>query len=194
MSEIYPIDDLVWNNKGTGALLRPYLLQLPKMTPVEMNSFLDLLDTLGLSDQLLFSHTIGILFDEHSNWATLRIGEMKALLHLALNHKEEALEWCNWCIGNTPLPAARKRLFRLLQTLLNFHLTGDTASDYSRSLRQFYTEDELHEAELILNGTIRFPGLDFGRTWQEVSSEQKKLLDIYKRIHSLKAAIIVRED
>jgi ribosomal protein S12 methylthiotransferase accessory factor len=194
MSEIYPVDDLVWNNKGTGALLRPSLLQLPKMTPVEMNSFLDLLENLGLSDQLLFSHTIGILFDEHSNWATLRIGEMKALLHLALNHKEQALEWCNWCIGNTPLPAARKRLFRLLQTLLNFHLTGDTVSDYSRSLRQLYKEDELHEAELILNGTIRFPGLDFGRTWQEVSSEQKKLLDIYKRIHSLKAAVIAQED
>ncbi|MGB3224558.1 MAG: YcaO-like family protein [Desulforhopalus sp.] len=194
MSEIYPVDDLVWNNKGTGALLRPYLLQLPKMPPVEMNVFLDLLDSLGLSDQLLFSHTIGILFDEYSNWATLRIGEMKALLHLALKHKEEALEWCNWCVENSPLPTKRKRLFRLLQTLLNFQLTGDTISDYSRSLRQFYKEKELDEAELILNGTISFPGLDFGRTWQEVSSEQKKLLDIYKRINSLKATVTAQED
>jgi ribosomal protein S12 methylthiotransferase accessory factor len=192
MSEIYPVDDLVWNNKGTGALLRPSLLQLPQMTAVEMNSFLDLLDTLGLSDQLLFSHTIGILFDEHSNWATLRIGEMKALLHLALNHKEEALEWCNWCMEHISLPAERKRLFRLLQTLLNFHFIGDTISDYNRSLRQFYHEDELHKAELILNGTIRFPGLVFGSTWQEISSEQKKLLDIYKHIHSLKTAIIAQ--
>jgi ribosomal protein S12 methylthiotransferase accessory factor len=191
MSEIYPVDDLVWNNKGTGALLRPYLLRLPLMTPVEMNSFLDLLDTLDLSDQLLLSHTIGVLFDEHSTWATLRIGEIKTLIFLALNRKEEALEWCSWCLVNIPLPAKRKRLFRLLQTLLNFHLTGDTISDYSRSFRLFYEEDELHEAESILNGTIRFPGLDFGRSWREISSEQEKLLDIYERIHSMKAALRV---
>lgn len=187
MSEIYPVDDLVWNNKGTGAMLRPFLLQLPQMNPVEMNSFLDLLDSQGLNDQLLFSHTIGILFDEHTNWSTLRIGEMKALLHLALRHQEEALEWCNWCTENISLPAERKRLFRLLQTLLSFRLAGDTVADYSRSFRQLYREDELHEAELILNGTIKFPGLKFGKTWQEISSEQKNLLDIYKRIQSLTA-------
>jgi ribosomal protein S12 methylthiotransferase accessory factor len=188
MSEIYPIDDLVWNNKGTGALLRPHLLQLPAMNPVELNGLLDLLETLGLSDHLLISHTIGILFDEHSTWATLRIGELKALILFALNKKEEALEWCSWCLEYAALPEKRQRLYRLLQAFLNFHQTGDTLSDYGRSLRLFYKEDEIHQAESVLNGTIRFPGLDFGRTWKEISSEQRKLLTIYQRVNNLKAA------
>jgi ribosomal protein S12 methylthiotransferase accessory factor len=190
MSEIYPIDDLVWNNKGTGALLRPYLLRLPTMNPVELNVLLDLLETLGLSDHLLLSHTIGILFDEHSTWATLRIGELKALIFFALNKKEEALEWCSWCLEYAALPEKRKRLYRLLQALVNFHLTGDSLLDYGRSLRLFYQEDEIHEAESILNGTSRFPGLDFGKTWKEISSEQRKLLTIYQRVNKLKVASV----
>jgi ribosomal protein S12 methylthiotransferase accessory factor len=149
-----------------------------------------LLETLDLSDHLLVSHTIGILFDEHSTWATLRIGEVKALIFLALNKKEEALEWCSWCLEYAALPEKRKRLYRLLQALLNFHLTGGSLLDYDRSLRLFYQEDEIHEAESILNGTSRFPGLEFGRTWKEISSEQRKLLTIYQRVNKLKIASV----
>jgi ribosomal protein S12 methylthiotransferase accessory factor len=186
MSEIYPIDDLVWNNKGTGALLRPYLLRLPKMGIDELKVFYELLEDLGLGDQSLLSHTIGILFDEHSAWATLRIGELKALLLLAMHNREEALTWCGWCLEHVALPEKRKRLYRLLRTLLGFHLSGDTVADYGRSLRLFYREEEIYQAEAVIDGTSSFPGLDFAGTWREISAEQEKLLSIYRRVNRLK--------
>lgn len=191
MSEIYPIDDLVWNNKGTGAHLRPYLLQLPEMNHKKLQQLLDLLDTLGLADQQLISQSIGVLFDEQSNWATLRIGELKAMILLALNEKEEALGWCTWCLEYGALPAERMRLYRLLQLLLNFERVGDDINDFKGSLSFFYQEKELHEAISIITGTIKFSGLDFAKNWTTISSEHKNLLQIYQRINNFKASCIV---
>ena len=190
MSEIYPIDDLVWNNKGTGALLRPYLLRLPEMNLKELSELFDLLETLGLSEQQLVSQTIGVLFDEDTNWATLRIGELKAMILLALNKRDEALDWCMWCLDYGALPDKRKRFYRLLQSLLNFQLAGNDVNDFGGSLRFFYQEKELQEATSIVDGTTTFPGLKFGRTWAEISSEHKKILDIYQRVNAIKEAFI----
>jgi ribosomal protein S12 methylthiotransferase accessory factor len=186
MSEIYPIDDLLWNNKGTGALLRPHLLRLPAMNRHELCALIELLDTLDLSDDVLLSQVIGVIFDEQSSWATMRIGELKAMIYLALLQKEEAIEWCSWCLNHGALPATKKRLYRLLQTLLNFHLAGQAITDYDRSLRSFYAEEEIIFAESIVHGTSRFPGLEFAGSWQEISTEQKKLLQIYERINTAK--------
>lgn len=186
MSEIYPIDDLLWNNKGTGAPLRAYLLRLPVMDHHELGALVELLETLDLSEQVLVSQTIGIVFDEDSGWATLRIGELKAMIYLALQQKEAALEWCGWCLDYGALPATRQRLYRLLQTLLNFQLTGQAVADYSRSLRLFYAEEEILAAEAVAHGTSSFPGLEFAGSWQEISAEQKKLLQIYQRVNAVK--------
>ena len=190
MSEIYPVDDLVWNNKGTGAQLRPYLLQLPEMNRKKLQQFLKLLDTLGLGDQQLISHIIGVLFDEKSNWATLRIGELKALVLLALGKKEEAADWCSWCLEYGALPEERMRLYRLLLSLLNFARVEDDINDYSRSLRFFYQEKELHEAIAIVTGTVKFPGLNFAKTWTAISAEHKNLLQIYQRMNGIKASFV----
>ncbi len=186
MSEIYPIDDLLYNNKGTGALLRPHLLRLPAMDKHELGALIELLETLDLGEQVLLSQAIGIVFDEHSSWATLRIGELKAMIYLALQQKEAALEWCTWCLDYGALPAKRKRYYRLLQTLLNFHLTGETVAGYSRSLRLFYAEEEIVAAESAVHGGSSFHGLNFAGSWQEISAEQKKLLQIYERVNAFK--------
>lgn len=186
MSEIYPIDDLLYNNKGTGAVLRPHLLRLPVMDHHELGALIELLETLDLGEQVLLSQTIGIIFDGKSSWATLRIGELKAMIYLALQQKEEALEWCSWCLDYGALPATRQRLYRLLRTLLHFHLTGQAVADYSRCLRLFYAEDEILAAEAVVHGTSSFPGLEFAESWQNISAEQKKLLQIYERINTVK--------
>lgn len=188
MSEIYPVDDLVWNNKGSGAELRPHLLQLATMNQKQLTRLFDLLETLGLSDEQLIAQTIGVLFDEQSPWATLRIGELKAMILLALGRREEALGWCSWCIDYGALPAKRMRLYRLLQSLLNFQKNGQNMDDYSGSLRLFYREHELREAAAIVDGTSKFSALNFARTWSEISAEHQNFLNIYSKIHDLKGS------
>lgn len=188
MSEVYPVDDLVWNNRGTGSILRSHLVNLPLKNYGKLRQFFDLLESLNLNDQQLVSHTIGIIFDANSAWSTLRIGELKALTLLALNQSEDALDWCTWCLDSGALPEKRTRMYRLLQTFLNFQTTGENIGDYGKSLHLFYNSEEIHQAESILAGTTTFPGLNFASTWTEISIEHKNLLKIYEHVNSFKTS------
>ncbi|MBU1564514.1 MAG: YcaO-like family protein [Proteobacteria bacterium] len=188
ISEIYPIDDLVYNNRSAGAALRPDLLRLPHMDRTELADFLDRLETLGLGDHQLLAHTIGILFDDDSTWSSLRIGELKALLLLALHNHKEALHWCDWCLDYTDLPAERRRLYRLLHTLLGFSLAGQRTSDYSDSLRLLYEGEEVQTGQNILDGRTTFPGLVFAASWTEIAKQHGKLLQIYDTLSDIKAS------
>ncbi len=186
MSEIYPVDDLIYNNRTAGTALRPDLLQLPGMDQAELAGFLDRLEGLGLNDQQLLAPIIGILFDDNCPWATLRIGELKALLLLALRHHGEALHWCAWCLDYAELPVQRRRLYTLLHTLLGFSLADHRASEYDDSLTLLYQDEEIQTGRAIVDGRTRFPGLAFAPTWSEIAQAHRRLLDIYGRLSAIK--------
>ncbi|MFW2367696.1 MAG: hypothetical protein ACN4GW_14870, partial [Desulforhopalus sp.] len=152
----------------------------------ELIKLLALLESENLNDQQLISHTIGIIFDSKSAWSTLRIGELKALIFLAIGDKKASLEWCNWVHHYGHLHQDRRRLFRLLETLLNFHNTGEAPTNYSKSLHFFYREEEIRLAEDIVATRSTFPGLNFGSCWTEISRDHKKLLSIYQHLNRFK--------
>ncbi len=187
ISEIYPLDDLVYNNRSAGAALRSDLLKLPQMDQAQLADFLDRLEVLGLNDHQLLSHIIGIVFDDDSAWATLRIGELKALLLLAIRNREEAQHWCLWCLDHADLPADRRRLHRLLYSLLSFNLAGLQASDYSASLELLHKEEEIQDGLAILDGSIIFPGLAFGTSWTKIAKKHEQLLLIYAKLRDIKS-------
>lgn len=186
MSEIYPVDDLVWNNRNSGNLIRPLLLKMNRMGDDELSRLLLLVESENFNDQQLISHTIGVLFDDQSAWSTMRIGELKALLFLAIGDKPSGLEWCNWVHHYGHLPERRGRLYRLLETLLNFDIHGEDASDYSKILQLFHGEEELRQAEEIVAGALTFPDLSFGGCWTEISGEHRNLLNIYQSLKTFK--------
>ncbi len=187
-SEIYPLDDLLYNNRSAGSVLRSDLLQLPCLDKRQLSAFLNRLEELGLNDHELLSQIIGIVFDEDSAWATLRVGELKALLLLAMQKHQEALHWCLWSLDHADLPALRQRMYRLLHTLLAFKLADQKTSDYSDTLSLLYTKEELKAGEDIVYGRSKFPGLVFASSWSEIAREHNKLLRIYGRINQIKEA------
>lgn len=186
MSEIYPIDDLVWNNRAAGASLRRELLRLPNMKKPELADFLDRLEIMSYNDHQLVAGCIGILFDDSSAWTTLRFGELKAMLHLAMGNREDAALWCDWCLDYAALPPERLRLYRLLHTLLNFVLAGQDFDSFATGLRLFYREVEIEEARRIIAGLITFPGLLFGKSWKETSAAHGRLLGLYEQLQEIK--------
>jgi hypothetical protein len=60
--------------------------------------------------------------------------------------------------------------------------------NFSGSLRLFYQEHELQEAAAIVDGTIKFSGLNFAETWPEISPEHKNFLELYYKINKIKAS------
>jgi ribosomal protein S12 methylthiotransferase accessory factor len=189
MSEIYPVDDLIWNNRNKGAQLRPFILQLPTMGNIELIDTLDSFEQLETDDQALVSHLTGVLFDTGSNWDTLRIGELKAHIYLVLKEYELAAQWCDWVVDFGEVPKVRKRTFQLISTICHFKIECEGSESYQKSLRRFYTETEIETALHIADGTQPFFGLQFGKTWSNISTEHSKLLSVYNNLKKAKAEL-----
>jgi len=186
MSEIYPVDDLLWNNKNSGSTLQKELLHLSQMTADELNNVLETVEALNISDRCLVSEIIGVLFDQNSVWFSLSIGELKAMLFLAMGRYKPAYEWCNWCHEHGDLPQPRQRLFRLLYTLLGLILKGEEILSYDKGLKLYFEEKEICEAEGIIAGKSTFPGLTFADSWRELSTNYNNLLKLYQRLNQVK--------
>lgn len=186
MSEIYPVDDLIWNNKNSGSSIRSQLLRLPQMNKIELEDFLNILEELNRGEQHLISDLIGVLFDTDSAWHSLSVGELKALIFLALGQDEDAMVWCSWCHEYGNLVQHRKKFFRLLVTLLNFNKPGINFSSYREGLGLYYGEEEISEAQAVISGNIKFPGLTFADSWLDVSREHDNLVKLYRRLDEVK--------
>ncbi|MBW2734276.1 MAG: YcaO-like family protein [Deltaproteobacteria bacterium] len=186
MSEIYPVDDLVWDNKTSAVALRPQLLRLGQMSKDALSKLLEELDEIGLSDEQPISDAIGVLFDEGSAWCSLRVGELKAMITLATGQLKEAAHWCRWCESFGFLPAPRQKLYRAIIDLVDFGLSDGEASDYHGSLKGFFGEELLATAEAIVSGKLTFHGLNFAKTWEEISPAHGNLLSVYRRLQLLK--------
>ena len=187
MSEVYPIEDLIWNNKVTGSSLRTPLLKLNKMSVQELKAFAGTLDALGLSDQQLISDAIGVIFEQGTAWHSLRVGELKGMLALATGDLEEAVYWCDWCHRYDFLPAPRQRLYRAIQNTIQFKLAGEGQTDYRASLKLFFEDSLLDDAERIATGQLTFHGLSSSGSWEETA--HNRLLCIYEKLHRLKATV-----
>jgi ribosomal protein S12 methylthiotransferase accessory factor len=186
ISEIYPLEDMLYNNRITGAILRSRLLRLRDLSRSEILTVLDDLEDMGLSDQQLLGEAIGVYFDADTAWALLRLGELKAMLFLAVGEKREALHWCRWTIDHATLPAERHRHYQLLHALLGFHLASRSSKDYLAVLTLRHSHQEIAEAEALISGRARFSGLRFARTWSEISSEHRAFLTLYSRLNHFK--------
>jgi len=186
MSEIYPVDDLVWNNRNQGSKVRNQLLRLQKMDTKELKIFDELLSQLGFQESEHVSRLIGVLFDESSPWNSLQIGELKAMIKLALGNYIEAMELCIWCSEFAEMPHEGKRLYQMIHTLLGFLVQGEDLHEYTETLSHLYTTDEIEYSTQIIEGKILFPGLNFADTWADLSGKQSKLLQLYSRIQASK--------
>jgi ribosomal protein S12 methylthiotransferase accessory factor len=190
MSEIYPVDELIYNNRNRGSALRGILLRLPALSPEELLQLAETVDSLDSPDHQLVSELIGVIFPAGSAWHTLRIGELKAMIFLALGRTGEARQWCEWCVFFGSLPEERSRFYRLLHTLLSFEANGESAVMYERNIRFFYSGKELDKAKRTVSRQENFPGLNFGGCWREISSEQNHLIDIYTEQKDVKKNLL----
>ncbi len=189
MSEIYPIDDLIWGNKTTGAALRPLLLRLKQMSIDELKSFSEYLEDLGLNDQQPISDLIGVVFEEDSTWFSLRLGELKAMLALATGNLAKAAQWSRWLQHAGFLPAPRQLLYRAIIDLIHFEMTDENPADYLSALKHFFGDSLVARAQQIISGELTFSGLKFAGSWEEISPAHNKLLRIYKKLRPLKTTV-----
>jgi ribosomal protein S12 methylthiotransferase accessory factor len=159
MSDIYPVDELLWENNNEGALFREALLSLKQGTEESWQELLIALEDGGYNDHTPVAQFIGLAPDPGTLWASVRLGEIKLMLCLALQD-EQALEWVDWCLSLGQGDAEQLRFYRCLRALLDikWHETRDYA-DYQAALAQMYGEQHVADGIAIVEAEKVFHGL-----------------------------------
>jgi ribosomal protein S12 methylthiotransferase accessory factor len=186
MSDIYPVDDLVWNNNNEGALFRKEILSLKHLDETHWQSILNRLEEGGYNDYQRVAEFIGVAADPGSTWARLRIGELKAMLCLALK-KDESLEWVNWCLHIDQLDGDATRFYLCLQALLEINIDEQRQlEDYTDSLKLMFDKQTLSNCLDVISGKENFFGLHSPGLSLDGFNTHKKLLDGYNKLQLAK--------
>ncbi|MCW8955548.1 MAG: 30S ribosomal protein S12 methylthiotransferase accessory factor YcaO [Gammaproteobacteria bacterium] len=189
MSDIYPVDDLVWSNNNEGALFREDILLLKHLDKAQWKMLLQRLEQGGFNDFQRVAEFIGVAPDPRTHWASLRMGELKAMLCLAINDHEQAMEWVDWALSMGQLEDDRIRHYRCLKALLDIRLDNQRSYlDYEQSLSIMYGEHtvalgiDLVEGRKVFHG-IHSPGLSL-----DGFNTHNKLLQGYAKLQRAKKA------
>ena len=182
ISEIYPIDDLEYENSSVGNPIREAILYLPELDDDECADLLDTLNESGLADDRPVAALIGIAADAGSFWEDLRVGELKTLLALAVGDEEATREGCDWINHFAQINAERRRVYRCIETLLKLGDSGDY-EPYRRSLESLYGELALEQAEALLTHQQRFFGIATPGTKLAGLKMHQRLLEAYDKVH-----------
>ncbi len=186
MSEIYPISDLVWNNRIVGTDLRTKFTCLAGMSNNNLRRLLTEIEQAGLGDFQKISEITGVVFDDNGGWHSLTIGEIKARIHLALRNVEEAFEWCRWCVEFANLPWEKRRFFQALYNLLGLRITGLKPENFKNSLLALHTREEMERAEAVIAGEKPFSDITGGGDWGKISTRHNEILTLYRKFNGYK--------
>ena len=188
MSDIYPVEDLLWNNNNEGTFFREAILSLDKLNDEEMHEILENLDDGEHSDMLKVAEFVGVVPDAGTPWASLQVGELKAMLYLALGEYEEAQTWVTWCKHMAVLEESRANVYRCLDALLEIELDEKELADYKGSLVLMYSQECIDICLDIMRKKVKFYGLHFPGLTLEGFKKHQTLLEGYAKVHKAKAA------
>ena len=177
-SEIYPVEDLEWENNSIGNSLRPQLVRLHDLSEDECAELLEQLQTMNVNDERPLWEILGLAIPLGTPWKQLRIGELKTLLALAVGDEEAILEGCDWIHHFKDLAPARRLVYRCIESILNV----DDVDNFRRSMELLYGVDTLRQAEALLDRSERFFGLDTLGADMEGSAMHQTLLAAYDKL------------
>ena len=178
VSEIYPLEELEFENNSVGNLIRPALARLPELDDAECADLLDLIDELELADDRLVSVLIGLAPDADSPWTDLRIGELKLLLALAIGDDDAILEGCAWIAQYGQRSEARLKVYRCIADLVRLA----DPSPFEPALALMYGRETLEQAFALFNQDERFFGLTKLGDDFEGSAIHQRLLEAYRKV------------
>jgi ribosomal protein S12 methylthiotransferase accessory factor len=179
MSEIYPVDELEWENNSVANGIREAILHLPELDNEECSDLLDTLNESGLTEDRLVAALIGLAPGDDAFWKDLRVGELKTLLALTIGDEEAIGEGCEWIRHFGQINAERRRVYRCIESLQKL----DDAAPYAATLQNLYGAETLRQAKALLKGELRFFGQPaLGLNLADCDMHQR-LLTAYGKLH-----------
>ena len=192
-SEVYPIEDLVWDNTNKALLFRADILNLPNLDDASLAALLERLENNELDEYGDIATLIGIEFDENTPWGQLTVLELKLLIHLALKQFEDAHELVGAFLQYNDNTVERKLFYQALNAVLEIVLDdGLELNDFIVNLRRMFGGDRMDAVMGSIDGTVRFYGLTPTSMKLEGLDRHHRLLDSYKKLHAFRAKFAVK--
>lgn len=186
-SEIYPFEDLIWDNNNQALNFREAILNIHSLTEEELRNLVDKLEESELDEQMPISELIGIAFDENSVWGQLTIIELKGLSFLVLKEFERAKEMTEMLVTFNDSLSSRKMFYQALNTVLDITLNEELQlSDYKNALNKMFKEEIANAAVKSVSGEIKFYGLTQTNMNLEGLDKHLRLIESYKKLHQFR--------
>ncbi|MFC0269655.1 OsmC domain/YcaO domain-containing protein [Kushneria aurantia] len=187
-SEVYPIEDLVWDNTNMALDFRADILDLHRLDDAQLSALLERLEESELDEQMKVLNLIGIEFDDNSVWAELTLLELKLLIQLALGQLEDALDRVEMFLQFHDNSVARELFYRAVHALLEIELDNSLVrDDFLRNLRRMYGEEMTAAAVGSVDGNVRFHGLTPTSMALEGIERHQRLIESYQKLHQWRA-------
>jgi len=165
ISEVYPVEDMVYNNKNSGKLIREMILNLDQFDPEEV---LDAIEP--LEETLNVEKYIGVIFEKN-----FTIRELKVQMHLILGNLDEALSL---------LEFGTDRMGKIVAELIRMEQGGYEWSEYEEALCNVFGRENIEKALAIVKGEAWL-------TEPKLHPDYYRMLEMYDRLECKKLTQVV---
>jgi ribosomal protein S12 methylthiotransferase accessory factor len=187
-SEVYPVEDLIWDNTNKSLLFRADILNLHTLDDAALEALLERLDNNELDDYADIATLIGIEFDENTDWGQLTVLELKLLIHLALQQFEDAQDLVGAFLQYNDNTVERRLFYQALNVVLEVVLDESLdLDDYVVNFRRMFGDARMDAVMGTVDGSVRFFGLTPTSMKLETLDRHHRLMDSYKKLHKARA-------
>ncbi|MFJ3044890.1 OsmC domain/YcaO domain-containing protein [Herbaspirillum chlorophenolicum] len=187
-SEIYPVEDLIWDNTNKALLFRADILNLHRLDDANLAALLERLENSELDEYSDIATLIGIEFDENTDWGQLTVLELKLLINLALKQFETAQELVGAFLQYNDNTVERGLFYQALNVVLEVLLDDELEmDDYAVNFRRMFGDARMDAVLGSVDGSVRFFGLTPTSMKLEGLDRHHRLIDSYKKLHKARA-------
>ncbi|MGB3598322.1 MAG: OsmC domain/YcaO domain-containing protein [Pseudomonas neustonica] len=187
-SEIYPVDDLIWDNTNKALFFREDILNLHSLDEDELQALVERLEESELDDYTDITTLIGIEFDDNTAWGQLTILELKLLIYLALQQYDEAKELVETFLQFNDNTVERGLFYQAVNVVLEVVLDDELElEEFVVNFRRMFGEQRMDAALGSVDGSVRFYGLTPTSTKLEGLDRHQRLIESYQKLHAARA-------
>jgi ribosomal protein S12 methylthiotransferase accessory factor len=190
-SEIYLVEDLIWDNTNKALLFREDILNLHRLDDEQLEALVERLEEVEVDDYTDIVTLIGIEFDDNTVWGQLTILELKLLIYIALQQFEEAKDLVEQFLQYNTNTVERGLFYQCMNVMLEVELDDEMdLDDYEANFRRMFGDERMDAVIGSLEGSIRFYGLTETSMKLEGLDRHLRLIDSYKKLHKARAKAV----
>jgi len=187
-SEVYPVEDLIWDNTNKALLFRNDILNLHCLDDAGLGLLLERLESNELDEYGDIATLIGVEFDENTPWGQLTVLELKLLIHLALKQFQDAHELVSAFLQYNDNTVERRLFYQALDAALEITLADDLQiDDYIINFRRMFGDERMDAVMGSVDGSLRFYGLTPTNTKLEGLDRHHRMIDSYRKLHTARS-------